>query len=387
MKNDRNRPLALPHLRRILLYVLPLPVALLFFSLGFVLGMTSSARFENIYFPFVTPSLPSAKPSPPASFPPSGGASAMHNMSDEELFRWASMAPRVDGTPYHRVPKVAFMFLVRGHMPLRPLWEKFFEGHHGLYSIYVHANPSYTGSPPRDSVFYGRMIPSQRTTWGGVSLVEAERRLMANALLDLGNERFALLSESCIPLYSFPTVYSVLITGSGGAAGTSTSFVESIATSARYRPLFALRNNVTAAQWRKGSQWFEADRALAAAAVGDGTYFPTFRENCAGERFCVVDEHYMATLASVLGWGRRNANRTLTFADWDPRRRTGSHPRTHRAEEVTEELIGRIRGGAGRRNCTYDDGASGVCFLFARKFAPDTLGPLLRLAPKAMGFG
>ena len=91
-------------------------------------------------------------------------------------------------------------------------------------------------------------------------------------------------------------------------------------------------------------------------------------------------------LASVLGW-RRNANRTLTFADWDPKRRTGSHPRTHGAEEVTEELIGRIRRGGARGNCTFNDGASGVCFLFARKFAPDTLEPLLRLAPKVMGFG
>ncbi|KAG2567689.1 hypothetical protein PVAP13_7NG205700 [Panicum virgatum] len=378
MKKDRNKPLALPHLGRALLYVLPLPVALLFFSLGFALGMTTStASFQSLYFPFVTPS-PSAEPSPPASL--LAPSSAMHNMTDEELFRWASTAPRLDGTPYHRVPKVAFMFLVRGDLPLRPLWEKFFERHEGLYSIYVHANPSYTGSPPRGSVFHGRFIPSQRTTWGGVTLVEAERRLLANALLDLGNERFALLSESCIPIYNFPTVYAILA-GAGGA-----SFVESIATPARYRPLFAARNNISVEQWRKGSQWFEVDRALAAEAVADATYFPTFRENCAGERFCVVDEHYMPMLASVLGW-RRNANRTLTFADWDPKRRTGSHPRTHGAEEVTEELIGRIRRGGARGNCTFNDGASGVCSLFARKFAPDTLEPLLRLAPKAMGFG
>ncbi|PUZ48206.1 hypothetical protein GQ55_7G227300 [Panicum hallii var. hallii] len=381
MKTDRNKPLALPHPGRVVLYVLPLPVALLFLSLGFVLGMTTStASFQNLYFPFVTPSPSANKPSPPtSSLPPM--SSAMHNMTDEELFRWASTAPRLDGTPYHRVPKVAFMFLVRGDLPLRPLWERFFEGHEGLYSIYVHANPSYTGSPPRGSVFHGRTIPSQRTAWGGVTLVEAERRLLANALLDLGNERFALLSESCIPLYNFPTVRAVL-TGSGGA-----SFVESIATPARYRPLFAARSNVSVERWRKGSQWFEVDRALAAEAVADGTYFPTFRENCAGERFCVADEHYMPTLASVLGWGRRNANRTLTFADWDPKRRTGSHPRTHGAEELTEELIGRIRRGGTRGNCTFNDGASGVCFLFARKFAPDTLEPLLRLAPKAMGFG
>ena len=84
------------------------------------------------------------------------------NMTDEELLWWASMAPKVRRTPYqHRVPKVAFLFLARGELPLRPLWEKFFAGHEGLYSIYVHTDPSYTGSPPGDSVFYGRKIPSQ----------------------------------------------------------------------------------------------------------------------------------------------------------------------------------------------------------------------------------
>ena len=89
---------------------------------------------------------------------PSG---VIHYMTDEELFWRASMAPKAHRTPYRRVPKIAFLFLVRGELPLRPLWEKFFAGHHELYSIYVHTDPSYTGSPPPDSVFYGRMIPSK----------------------------------------------------------------------------------------------------------------------------------------------------------------------------------------------------------------------------------
>jgi hypothetical protein len=64
--------------------------------------------------------------------------------------------------------------------------------------------------------------------------------------------------------------------------------------------------------------------------------------------------------------------------------------------DVTEALIREIRasgagggfGPGGESNCTaYNDGASGVCYVFARKFAPDTLEPLLRLAPKVMGFG
>lgn len=218
--------------------------------------------------------------------------------------------------------------------------------------------------------------------WGDVSLVAAHRRLLANALLDLNNERFVLLSESCIPIYNFTTVYAVL-------TGTNTSFVDVMVTPARYNDLFAERNNITVAQWRKGEGWFEMDRDLALEVVSDDTYFPTFRERCEGQRACLMDEHYTPTLLSVLRWPR-SANRTLTFTDWNWKRRDGLfHPHKHGGEEVTAELIEEIRGGArSGRNCSaYHDGAGGVCFVFARKFTPDSLQPLLQLAPKVMGFG
>jgi len=231
----------------------------------------------------------------------------------------------------------------------------------------------------------------QNTSWGEVTLVDAARRLVANALLDLGNQRFALLSESCIPLYNFTTVYALL-------TGSNTSFVDSFVnhdSEVRYNPFFGQRaagGNITLAQWRKGAQWFEMDRALALELVSDDTYFPAFREYCARNRYCFAEEHYLPTLVSVLRW-TRNANRTLTYADW---RGGGSHPRTHVAGDATEALIREIRASAagdgfgpgGENNCTaYNDGASGVCYVFARKFAPDTLEPLLRLAPMVMGFG
>ena len=62
------------------------------------------------------------------------------------------------------------------------------------------------------------------------------------------------------------------------------------------------------------------------------------------------------------------------------------HPHTHEVAEVTEELVGRIREDGGGR-FFYNGARNGICNLFARKFAPDTLEPLLRLAPKVMGFG
>lgn len=92
----------------------------------------------------------------------------LHNMTDTELFWRASCVPQIKEYPFERVPKIAFLFLTRGPLPLAPLWERFFEGHEGLYSIYIHALPSYQLNFSSSSVFYQRQIPSQvcfKPTW------------------------------------------------------------------------------------------------------------------------------------------------------------------------------------------------------------------------------
>ena len=85
----------------------------------------------------------------------------IHAMTDKELLWRASFAPRIKEYPFRRVPKIAFMFLTKGPLPLAPLWEKFLKGHEGLYSIYVHSLPSFQADFPPSSVFYRRQIPSQ----------------------------------------------------------------------------------------------------------------------------------------------------------------------------------------------------------------------------------
>ena len=71
------------------------------------------------------------------------------------------MVPRREKFPGEHVPKIAFMFLTKGSIPLAPLWEIFFKRHEGLYTIYVHTHPSYNWLVAEDSVFYGRIIPSR----------------------------------------------------------------------------------------------------------------------------------------------------------------------------------------------------------------------------------
>ncbi|XAR56261.1 hypothetical protein NMG60_11036670 [Bertholletia excelsa] len=297
-----------------------------------------------------------------------------HRMSDKELFWRASMVPKKKEYPYPRVPKVAFMFLTRGRLPLLPLWERFFKGHEKLFSIYVHALPGYKLHVFHSSPFYGREIPSQKVEWGTVSLVDAERRLLANALLDFSNERFVLLSESCIPVYNFPTVYKYL-------TKSVHSFVESYDNpSHRGRGRYSrwMRPNIRLSDWRKGSQWFEINREVAIILVSDTKYYTLFKKYC--KPACYPDEHYIPTYLNMF-YGSLNANRTVTYVDWSM---LGPHPATFEKENITDSFIKSIRNNG--TLCYYNFEETYVCYLFARKFAPSTLEPLLNLSASVMKF-
>ncbi|KAF7132054.1 hypothetical protein RHSIM_Rhsim09G0105000 [Rhododendron simsii] len=296
----------------------------------------------------------------------------MHEMGEEELLWKASMVPKIDEFPFKRVPKVAFMFLTRGPVLLAPLWELFFKGHEGLYSIYVHSDPSFNGSDPDKSVFYGRRIPSKAVKWGDVNMVEAERRLLANALLDFSNQRFVLLSESCIPLFNFSTIYTYLM-------NSSQNFVEAYdlhGPVGRGRYNHFMGPKITVEQWRKGAQWFEMGRDLALEVVSDRQYFPIFQKFC---KNCYADEHYLPSFVSAK-FGERNSNRTLTWVDWS---KGGPHPAKFMRYDITVELLERLRSG---KKCKYNGEITNVCFLFARKFTTHSLDRLLRMAPKLMQF-
>ncbi|XP_044479505.1 glycosyltransferase BC10-like [Mangifera indica] len=301
-------------------------------------------------------------------------AELSHSMNDTELLWRASFYPKVKEYPFKRVPKVAFMFLTKGPLPLAPLWEKFFEGGPSdHYSIYVHSHPAYVANFTPSSVFYKRQIPSQPAEWGMMSMCEAERRLLGNALLDFSNEWFVLLSEACIPLQNFTVVYYYLSRSNYNFMGS----YDDPGSSGRGRYNKNMEPVVTLDQWRKGSQWFEVNRMLAINIIEDITYYPKFRDFCVPA--CYVDEHYFPTMLTIQV-PYLLANRTLTWTDWS---RGGAHPATFGKEDITEEFLKHI---LLSETCTYNDQQVSLCFLFARKFAPSALEPLLELAPKVLGF-
>ncbi|CAD5332714.1 unnamed protein product [Arabidopsis thaliana] len=297
----------------------------------------------------------------------------MHNMSDEELLWRASFMPRRKEYPFNRVPKIAFMFLTMGPLPLAPLWERLLKGHEKLYSVYIHSPVSSSAKFPASSVFYCRHIPSQVAEWGRVTMCDAERRLLANALLDISNEWFVLLSESCIPLFNFTTIYTYITKSEHSFMGS----FDDPGAYGRGRYHGNMAPEVSIEQWRKGSQWFEINRELAVSIVKDTLYYPKFKEFC--QPACYVDEHYFPTMLTIEKPAAL-ANRSVTWVDWS---RGGAHPATFGAQDINEEFFARILKGD---NCTYNGGYTSMCYLFARKFSPSALEPLVQIAPKLLSF-
>lgn len=205
-------------------------------------------------------------------------------------------------------------------------------------------------------------------------MCDAERRLLANALLDVSNERFVLLSESCIPLYNFTTIYNYMM-------GSKYSFMGAFDDPGPYgrgRYNENMLPEVNISDWRKGSQWFEVNRKLAVYIVQDTKFYPKFLNFC--RPACYVDEHYFPTMLTIEAAGLL-ANRSLTWVDWS---RGGAHPATFGASDVTDEFfLKRIYDG---HSCLYNDQPSSICYLFARKFSPSALQALFLLAPKFLGF-
>lgn len=163
---------------------------ILFFAIGLTFGIIitfHSQKFSfNLQLTQFSLSTSSYSPSPPLSLSsplsissPSGfnetsrsriglreylkpPPSLMHDMNDDELLWRASMAPNRREFPGAKpTPKIAFMFLIKQTVSFAPLWEKFFKGNEGLYSIYVHSDPSYNQSETESSIFRDRRIPSK----------------------------------------------------------------------------------------------------------------------------------------------------------------------------------------------------------------------------------
>ena len=117
---------------------------------------------------------------------------------------------------------------------------------------------------------------------------------------------------------------------------------------------------------------------------------------------CCVDEELMHTQLA-LARPHEIANRSVMYTEWMPSR---SHPRRFSKHSINPAMLTQMREDRRREKrvdsvpvrllpregylsllsavnetCAADDGSPLPCALFARKFAPNTVGRLLKFAP------
>ncbi|KAL8166729.1 hypothetical protein V2J09_008228 [Rumex salicifolius] len=298
-------------------------------------------------------------------------------LNDLSLFRRATA---VNHRPKSR-PKVAFLFLTNSALSFTPLWHRFFStaASKSLFNIYVHLDPNSSPSL-LTGVFSGRHIAGRRTERASPTLISAERRLLAAALLDdPDNNYFALISQSCIPLHSFPFVYKSLFgypnkPFSSFFSKAPKSFIEILDQEPTLPDRYDARGKgvmlpeVPFEEFRVGSQFFILTRKHALTVIRDRRLWRKFKLPCLNLDSCYPEEHYFPTLLSMED-PKGCAGFTLTRVNWTDS--VGGHPHTYQPPEVTPDLIDRLR---------ESGETSSYSYLFARKFSSDCLKPLMDIA-------
>ncbi|KAL4537779.1 hypothetical protein Ndes2437B_g08880 [Nannochloris sp. 'desiccata'] len=220
-----------------------------------------------------------------------------------------------------------------------------------LFSIYIHAPPSFGGYVPESLWAPYRIYDQIQTRWGDHSLTAATKALLKSAIANPLNQRFVLISESDIPLYDPLTFYMQLMSEeksrvnacSGGRSDMPWRWSDRMKT-----------EHMNATHWRKSSQWFALQRKHAEIVVNDEEVEDSFKKYCNMAfdpdlnriRDCISDEHYIPVLMAVHGlenemdcssWG-------ISALDWS---RGGAHPKSYAdPQEITPQLIYSLRGGA-----------------------------------------
>ncbi|GAB2215722.1 hypothetical protein Droror1_Dr00020118 [Drosera rotundifolia] len=293
-------------------------------------------------------------------------------MTDDEIYSRVVIKDILKTPMHSKNPKIAFLFLTPGSLPFEKLWHRFFQGNEDRFSVYVHASRKKYGHA--SPYFFGRDIRSDEVGWGKISMVDVEKRMLANALRDPDNQHFVLLSDSCVPLHNFDFVYNYLMF-------TNVSFIDCFVDpgphgTGRYSD--NMLPEVEMKDFRKGSQWFTMKRQHAIIVMADSLYYTKFRRYCKSgmehRKNCYADEHYLPTFFCMIDPGGI-ANWSVTHVDWSEGK---WHPKSYRSNDVTYELLRNITKSVMLCPCMWN-GQRRPCYLFARKFYPKTLNRLLHL--------
>lgn len=240
-------------------------------------------------------------------------------------------------------PQVAFLFLTRGEVHHRELWEEYWVQAGQQARVLAHTKDVTLLA--KESFLRDRQVPDKvETAWGELSIVHATLGLLRAALQDPGTTHFILASESCVPVRPFGEL-SVNLRRDPRSRLHVWSLDEVKSAGNRYKMKRLLRlSGIPMSLAFFQEQWMCLSREDA-LTVTEKDWTSCF------EQVEAADECYFATVLAVSGMSlsKGTVNRAITWTDW----RGGAHPEEY--TEVPPPIACRI--------------AESGCY-FARKFSP-----------------
>jgi hypothetical protein len=209
--------------------------------------------------------------------------------------------------------KVAFLFLTIQGVNKEGIWRTFFKDvDPHQYSLYHH--PKYPQKVDRRSFLFPHAIDEHvETQWAHLSLVKATICLLRQAMRDPANQRFQLVSESCIPVIPFSDLRTKALALTASSFCFNPVYHLTKDCKGRYQR-FKGKHLIPQKRFQKAHQWFICTREAA-------QLFTSERHLQLYDRVFASDEHYF--INTLLHARLPVLNRMSTYADFEPE---SSHP-------------------------------------------------------------
>jgi len=212
----------------------------------------------------------------------------------------------IENMSIENMKKIAFCFLVYDTINNEDLWELFFKNvDKNKYTIYIH----YKRNRPLLYLEKYKLTNCIATKYGDISLVEAQNVLLTEALKDPNNEHFIFVSNSCIPLKSFDTVYDKL--------NTEYSYFNLMPQEQCFPRCDSALRYVVEQYIQKASQWCILNKKHANLLVTQTEYMVWFKNVYAADEICYISYLTFSDLHSELIITHNAANDATTFTNWE----------------------------------------------------------------------
>jgi hypothetical protein len=202
--------------------------------------------------------------------------------------------------------KLGLLFLTHGDVVHPEIWREFVSERPERVKILSHPKaPAQTDGGFLEGSAIEHLI---ETKWGDISLVQAARNLLLEALRDTELTHFVLLSETCVPLRPLPEILRRLDLD----PRSQFRFLHIGETWELLQERAAMLPEIPLGCWRFTSQWWLLNRTAATLAAGQD-------QTELFARMEVPDECYFATVLALQGYPleREVINQPVTWSWWE----------------------------------------------------------------------